>query len=46
MTQASFVVSELIAKKLKPHADSEFVKECLVAAVELHVPEKNKTSEL
>ena len=27
-----FVVSELFAKKLKPHTYSEFVKECLVAS--------------
>ena len=39
--QASFVVSELIVKKLKPHAEGEFV-ECLVAAVELLAPEKNQ----
>ena len=40
MTQASFVaVSEIIAKKLKPHAEGEFV-ERLAAAVELRMPEK------
>ena len=40
MTQASFVVvSELIAKKLTPHAKGEFV-ELLAAAVELHTPGK------
>ena len=40
MTQASFVVvSELIAKKLKSHAEGEFV-ECLVATLELLAPEK------
>ena len=40
MTQASFViVSELIVKRLKPHAEGEFV-ERLAAAVELHMPEK------
>lgn len=37
---ASYVVSELIAKKLKPHSDGEFVKECLVATAELLVPDK------
>ena len=41
MTQAGFVVSKLIAEKLKPSADGEFV-ECLVAAVELLAPEKLK----
>ncbi|XP_073687696.1 general transcription factor II-I repeat domain-containing protein 2A-like [Garra rufa] len=40
--RTSFVVSELIAKKLKPHSDGEFVKECLVAAAELLAPEKVK----
>ena len=41
-TQASFIVmSELIAKKLKPHAEGEFM-ECLDAAVELLAPEKIK----
>ncbi len=39
---ASFVVSELIAKKLRPHSEGEFVKECLVAAAELLAPDKVK----
>lgn len=42
ITRAIFVVSELIAKKLKPHAEGEFVKECLVAAAELLMPDKVK----
>ncbi|KAK0144404.1 General transcription factor II-I repeat domain-containing protein 2A [Merluccius polli] len=42
VTRASFVVSELIATKLKPHAEGEFVKECLVAAAELLTPDKVK----
>jgi len=41
-THASFVVSELIAKKLMPHSEGEFVKECLVAAAELLAPDKVK----
>lgn len=36
-----FVVRELIAKKLKPRAEGEFVKVSLVAAVELLAPDKN-----
>ena len=32
--QASFVVSEFIAKKLKPHLEGEFVKACLLATAE------------
>ena len=42
ITRASFVVSELIATKLKAHAEGEFVKECLVAAAELLAPDKVK----
>lgn len=34
VVQAVFVVSELIAEKLKPHLEEEFVKECLVRAAE------------
>lgn len=33
--QASFVVSELIAKRLNPHSVGEFVKECLVAPTDM-----------
>lgn len=36
------MVSELIAKKLRPHAEGEFVKECIVATAELLVPDKVK----
>ncbi|XP_070409546.1 general transcription factor II-I repeat domain-containing protein 2A-like [Nothobranchius furzeri] len=43
ITRASFEVSALIAKKLKPHAEGEFVKECLVAAAELLVPDKERS---
>ena len=42
VVRASYVVSELIAKKLKPHSDGEFVKECLVATAELLAPDKVK----
>ncbi|XP_016061495.1 PREDICTED: general transcription factor II-I repeat domain-containing protein 2B-like isoform X1 [Miniopterus natalensis] len=40
--QTSYVVSELIAKKLRPHVEGEFVKECMVAAAELLAPDKVK----
>jgi hypothetical protein len=40
--QTSYVVSELIAKKLRPHVGGEFVKECMVAAVELLASDKVK----
>jgi hypothetical protein len=33
-------VSELIAKKLRPHVEGEFVKECVVAAAELLAPDR------
>lgn len=42
VVRASFVVSELIAKKLRPHSEGEFVKECLVATAELLAPDKVK----
>ena len=38
--QTSYEISELIAKKLKPHMEREFVKECIVAAAKLIAPEK------
>ena len=38
--QTSYEISKLIAKKLKPHVEAEFVKECIVAAATLLAPEK------
>lgn len=38
--QTSYVLSELIARKLKPHVEGEFVKECITAAAGLLAPEK------
>ncbi|KAK8374323.1 hypothetical protein O3P69_018665 [Scylla paramamosain] len=32
--QTSYALSDLIAKKLKPHIEGEFVKECIVKAAE------------
>ncbi|KAK0148944.1 General transcription factor II-I repeat domain-containing protein 2 [Merluccius polli] len=43
VVRASYVVSEMIAKKLRPHSEGEFVKECLVATAELLAPDKVKT---
>lgn len=40
VVHASSVVTELIAKKLKPHSDGEFVKECLIATADLLAPGK------
>lgn len=39
---ARFVVNELIATKLKPHAIGECMRECLVAAAEVLAPDKVK----
>ena len=38
--QTSYEISELTAKKLKPHIEGEFVKECIVAAARLLAPKK------
>ena len=38
--QTSYAMSDLIAKKLKPHIEGEFVKECIVKAAELLAPDK------
>ena len=37
---ASFTVSELIGKNLKPFSDGEFIKQCLVSVVEIVCLEK------
>ncbi len=42
VVQAVFVVSELIAKKLKPHLEEEFVRERPVSAAELLAADKVK----
>ena len=39
-TQASYAVSELIAEKMMPFAEGKFVKECLMAVVNIVCPEK------
>ena len=39
-TQASYAVSMLIAEKMIPFAEGEFVKECLMALVDIACPEK------
>ncbi|GLV40928.1 hypothetical protein CBL_08502 [Carabus blaptoides fortunei] len=40
--QTSYVVGELIARRLRPHVEGEFVKEGMVAAAELIAPDKVK----
>ncbi|XP_014679680.1 PREDICTED: EPM2A-interacting protein 1-like [Priapulus caudatus] len=39
-TKASYVVSEIIAKRMKPFSDGEFVKECVNAVFDTMCPEK------
>ena len=41
-TQASYEVAKLIAKNMKPFTDGDFVKDCLMAVVEVICPEKKK----
>ncbi|XP_043917683.1 general transcription factor II-I repeat domain-containing protein 2B-like isoform X2 [Protopterus annectens] len=40
LVKASYVVSNLIAKKSKPFADGEFIKECLESVADVICPEK------
>ena len=42
--RASFEVSRLIASPLKPFTDGEFVKDCLLAVVDVVYPEKKASS--
>lgn len=42
VVKASFLISEIIAKKLKPFSDGAFVKECIDAAVDCICPEKKQ----
>ena len=39
-TLASYAVSKVIAEKMMPFAEGEFVKECLMAVVDIVCPEK------
>lgn len=39
-TRASYEVSRLIAEKMKPFTDGEFVKQCLMTVVDIVCPEK------
>ncbi|KAI0207742.1 General transcription factor II-I repeat domain-containing protein 2, partial [Lamellibrachia satsuma] len=43
--RASFEVSSLIASRLKPFTDGEFVKDCLLAVVDVVCPEKKSLFE-
>jgi len=40
--KASYLVAELLAKKSKPFADGEFIKECIVRVADVICPEKKR----
>jgi hypothetical protein len=40
--QASFIISQIIAKKSKPFTDAKYVKECVMKAAEILCPEKQQ----
>jgi hypothetical protein len=40
IVKASYVVSQILAKKFKPFADAEIIKECLTAVADLAFPDK------
>ena len=40
-TRASYAVSLLIAKKMHPFTDADFVKDCILAAVDVICPEQH-----
>lgn len=42
VVKASFEISEIIARKLKPFSDGEFIKQCIDAAVDCLCPEKKQ----
>ena len=43
VVKASYLVAEIIAKKSKPFADGEFMKECIVRVADVICPEKKET---
>ena len=43
--KASYIVCEEIAKSLKPHAEGEFVKKCMLKVVEILAPDQKKKFE-
>jgi len=42
VVKVSYLVAELIAKKSKPFADGEFIKECIVRVADVICPEKKE----
>lgn len=42
IVKASYCISNIIAKRMKPFSDGEFVKECIEAAVECLCPDKKQ----
>ncbi|XP_050733317.1 general transcription factor II-I repeat domain-containing protein 2-like [Eriocheir sinensis] len=45
VTRASYEVSRLLARRMKPFMDGDFIKECLVAVVDSVCPEQRSTFE-
>ena len=45
VTRASYEVSRLLACKMKPFSDGDFIKECLIAVVDCVCPEKRSAFE-
>ena len=43
VVKASYLVAEIIAKKSKPFANGEFIKECIVRVADVICPEKKET---
>jgi hypothetical protein len=44
--KASYAVSDIIAKRLKPYSDGEFVKECLEVVGDIICQKKNSSISL
>jgi hypothetical protein len=40
--QASFIISQIIAKKSKSFTNGEYVKECIMKAAEIFCPQKQQ----
>lgn len=40
--KCSYIIAEKIARASKPFSDGEFIKECIVSAVEVICPEKKQ----
>ena len=45
MTLASYEVSCLLVRRMKPFTDGDFIKECIMVAIESFCPEKRSAFE-